>query len=772
MKPHLRYTRATQNWNEALPLGNGLLGAMVYGGVHQETLDLNEGTLWSGFPRDDINYEARRHLQKVRELLQNGQHFEAQSRIEQHMLGHSPEAYQPLGTLKIHALNAPEASNYQRTLSLSDGIFEVQYQRENGARESREAFISHPDSVLAYRWKAEQGTLPELSITLETPHPAQLQIEQAGLVLKGQLPSRVVDNYLQDHPEPVLYEDGLGLCFCALLKVQTEGGNVIPEGQGLKIEGAKSVVVLLTAASNHQDWKTVPDPLDERPEVQCREVLEGDGPLSWETLKARHLQDHQSLFSRVSLNLYTDSSRDHLPTDQRLQAYKAGEKDPELESLYFQYGRYLLMASSRAGGQPANLQGLWNPHITPPWCSDYTININTQMNYWMAESCNLSECTEPLFALLDDLSHAGKRTARVHYGARGWTAHHNTDLWRMTTPTNGSASWAFWPMGGAWLSRHLWEHYLFTRDTDFLRYQALPVLSGAAEFLLDWMVEHPDGTLGTSPSSSPENQFLDAHGQKCAVTSSCTMDLAILKDVLSCTLEACEILDTHEDLQEEIRAALPRIVPFQTGSRGQVLEWDQEFEEAEKGHRHFSHLYGLFPADLFDARLKQASRITLQERLDHGSGHTGWSAAWAANLFARLQDGEKAYEMLHKLLAHSTLPNLLDDHPPFQIDGNFGGTSAISEMLLQSHGDVLHLLPALPKHWASGEVRGLKARGNLTVDLLWRDGKLVSAQILPAQNCTVVVQHGHLCKSIELKAGQKVRLGRALEGQLEGQKAL
>jgi alpha-L-fucosidase 2 len=469
----LWYSRPAIEWNEALPLGNGKLGAMMHGGYFEEHIDLNETTLWSGLPRDDLNYQARRHLAPTRALLGQGRWRKAQDLIERHMLGHSPEAYQPLGSLRITALDAGKPIHYRRELDLGSGIYTVRSDVY-----TREAFVSHPDNVLAFRWTHEAGSvLPEVEIGPSSPHPVSCHAEgEAGFRISGRLPSRVLDNHLGDHPEPVLYEEGLGLHFHGVVWVVTDGGRTIPIYQGdactgLRVSGASALTLLFTAASNFRGWNVQPDPADPEPLEHCRRVLDGAASQGWEVLKARHVQDYQQLYERVSLTLGDRSSAD-LPTDERLCAYRQGQPDPSLEALYFQYGRYLLIACSRPGGQTANLQGLWNPHVQPSWFSAYTININTQMNYWPAEVCALGECTEPLFDLLGTLAESGRRTARVHYGARGWTAHHNTDLWRKTTPTDGNASWAFWPLGGAWLSRQLWEGYLFRPDPVFLQERA------------------------------------------------------------------------------------------------------------------------------------------------------------------------------------------------------------------------------------------------------------------------------------------------------------
>ena len=754
----LSYRQVANNWNEALPLGNGKLGAMLYGGKNAERIDLNESSLWSGYPRDSQNYEARRYLAKARALLAQKCWKDAEDLIEREMLGVNPEAYQPLGSLFIDSGQALEVFHteaqhpkavFERALELDTAIHKVET-----ADAYREAFVSYPDQILVYHWQATTGqSLPELRIRLEIPHPVIRQDQRPnGFLLEAQLPARVLDNYRHDHPEPVIYEQGLGLRFTAALELDFAEGQLVHKvteaGLELCLQGAFAVTLKFTAASNFKGWNLKPELTDPEPAQRCESILEASKAYSFEALKARHLQDYQELFSRLELKLGVEES--DLPTDLRLAAYQNGAKDLGLEALYFAYGRYLLIASSRPGGQAANLQGIWNPHVRPPWFSDYTININTEMNYWPAEACALAECVEPLFDLLEGLAESGKRTARIHYGARGWTAHHNVDLWRMSTPTSGQASWAFWPFGGAWLCRQFWESYLFRQDQTVL-VRAYPLLSGAVRFLLDWLVEGEDGLLGTSPSTSPENKFLDEQGRPCAVSCSSTMDIAICRDLFGIVLEAEKLLG-KTDLSAEIHEALARLEPFRIGKKGQLQEWKYDFAEAEPGHRHVSHLYGLYPANLFDEDLKKAARRTLELRLEHGGGHTGWSAAWLANLFARLQDAEGAYGMLRQLLQKSTLPNLFDDHPPFQIDGNFGASAAFTEMLLQSHEGYLELLPALPRAWHSGQIKGLRARGGLELDIYWLSGSLQSVKLVAKKACRLELGYRARRKTITLEA--------------------
>jgi alpha-L-fucosidase 2 len=739
----LWYTQPATCFDEALPLGNGRLGVMHYAGPQHERLGLNEDTLWAGSPYESVNPKSRAGIVEARRLIFAGEHAKAQALAETDIMAQPLKQmpYLPAGDLLLDFAGHETVTDYRRELDLATAIARVSY-TQKGTRFDRELFVSPVDQVVTMRLTANQPGSISFDAKL-TSLLADVKVNAQGDTLT--LTGRGNDGY------GVLGK----LRFVLQLRVMCEGGSVTAGQDALTIRDANSVTLLLAMATSFKRY----DDITGDPEALTRATLDAVSRKSFEALRTDHVAEHQRFMGRVTIDLGTTSAA-KLPTDKRI-AQSATLDDPALAALYFQFGRYLLISCSRPGTQPANLQGIWNDLPLPPWDSKYTININIQMNYWPAEATNLSELVEPLFAMVEDLSKTGVMTAQKMYGASGWVCHHNTDLWRKTAPIDG-AFWGMWPMGGAWLALHLWERYQFDPDARFLE-RAYPLLRGASAFFLDAMVEHPTrGFLVTSPSISPEN----AHHPDVTITAGPTMDAQIIRDLFDATIGSARAMGKDDEFVKRLSAARAKLPPNQIGRGGQLQEWleDWDTQAPEQEHRHISHLYGLFPSGQIDVRttpeLAKAAKVTLNTR---GDVTTGWAIAWRINCWARLLDGERAHKIIKLLLDPSrTYPNMFDAHPPFQIDGNFGGTSGITELLLQSHAGEVHLLPALPKAWPSGSVTGLRARGGFEVDIAWRDGVMTRAVLRSARGGSCVVRVGDKTVNVTLAAGGAVVFGAAL----------
>lgn len=736
------YTHPATSWNEALPVGNGRLGAMVYGRIASERIQLNEETVWSGRPEIFVNPDAKTALPEIRRLLFQGKYAEAKELAQKKMMGDKKvwSSYQTLGDLDLEFSESDsEISDYHRELDLDNATVRISYRQDNVSFK-RELISSAPDQAIVIRISADKPGSLTFSSSLTRPG--------------GQAKTEIASNeiILSEH-----VNGGEGVKLVARLKIVNTGGNLIKSEGKILIEGADTVTLYLTAGTDYWGGNPV-----EETKVQIEEVIKKP----YKRVLEDHVSDYQKYFKRVDLNL-GESEAIHYPTDSRIKAVQEGVEDPALLMLYYQFGRYLLISSSRPGGLPANLQGIWADGLNPPWSADYHININIQMNYWPAEITNLPEMHLPFIQFLDRLRPNARKTAKSMYGISGTVAHFTTDVWHFTEPY-GETQWAMWPMGMAWCAQHAWEHYLFNEEKEYLKDLGYPIMKEAAEFCANWLVENPKTKkLVSGPSISPENTFKTEDGEVATMVMGPTMDHMIIRDLFENTIAAGKILNKDATFRQRLEKILEKLAPVQIGKDGRIMEWTEEFEEAEPGHRHISHLFALHPGRQItkqhNPELLEAARKTIDYRLSHGGGHTGWSRAWIINFFARLKDGEKAYENLTALISKSTLPNLFDTHPPFQIDGNFGATAGITEMLLQSHAGEIEFLPALPKAWPQGHIRGLRARGGFEIDVEWENRTLKRAKVTSNNGNRCFVRYGEKSFSFDTQKGATYQLTENLQ---------
>ncbi|HMB62273.1 MAG TPA: glycoside hydrolase family 95 protein [Eudoraea sp.] len=763
------YDKPANYFEETLVLGNGTMGASIFGGINNEKIYLNDATLWSGEPvKPNSNPETYKAVEQVRKALEQ-ENYQLADKLQRKLQGPYSQSYMPLGTLFIHFENTGDYTDYYRELDIGRAMAKVSY-KSNDINYLREYFISYPDQIMVIRLTANKKKSINCTINFESLLKFKTEKKGNSLEVNGYAPYNVEPNYIQNNPDPIQFDENRGTRFTSTFSLESNDGKIVTTDSTLTLSKSSEAIIYVSIATSFNGYDKDPATEGKDDKAIAQENLEKACEKSYSTLKKDHLTDYQALFDRLELTLEA-SGKAELPTDKRLLNYSEGAEDKSLEELYFNYGRYLFIASSRTDGVPANLQGIWNPHLRPPWSSNYTVNINVEENYWLAETANLSELHMPLLKFIANAATTGKNSAQTYYGTRGWVVCHNSDIWAMSNPVGehtGDPNWANWNMGGVWLSTHLWEHYLFTQDRSYLTQEAYPLMKSAVVFCLDWLVKDKNGNWITSPGTSPENTYITPEGYKGATLYGATSDLAMIRELFKNFIRASETLDIENDFREKVQAVYDHLYPYQIGKKGNLQEWHYDWEDENHLHRHQSHLFGLYPGHHITPEetpeLAYACRTSLEIK---GDKTTGWSKGWRINLWARLGDGNRAYKMYRELLNYvdpdgmngsrrggGTYPNLFDAHPPFQIDGNFGGAAAIVEMLLQSRDGKIFLLPALPDTWENGAIKGVCARGGFEISMQWENNQLIKSTIKAKVDGKPIIIYNGKQQEIELKKGQ------------------